>query len=145
MNFKYISTNQISVISMVLVLDVIIFLIFILDVIIWSFIFLLWIILFILYMAFTAKSGVHTLSEKEFRELSEFLEKKEVANYIKELISKKSVEDITRIAIEIDIKFNTNLTQKKGWYFGKFNDDRLYRKLLRLDNKVRFRKKILPD
>lgn len=145
MNFKYISTAQISFSIMALGIPVIILLIIISDMIIWICTLLLWLILVGLYGAFISESGIYTLNEKEFRELSEFLEKKEVGNYIKELISKKPVEDITRIAIEIDLKFNTNLTQKKGWYFGKFNDERLYRKLLRLDNKVRFGKKILPD
>ena len=72
--------------------------------------------------------------------VSEVLDKKEVADYLRELIFKKGYISPYFIAIDIDARFNINLTQKKGWDAGEIRDDRLYRKLVKLDNKIRYGK-----
>jgi len=86
------------------------------------------------------KNGIDPLSEKDFQKLSEFLGKQEVAEYLKELIFERSMRDLRKISIEIDLKFNTNLTQKKGWDMGMIRDGQLTKKLVGLVNKVRYGK-----
>lgn len=83
------------------------------------------------------KKGVDPPSDEEFKELVEILNRKEVIDYIGELISKREIENTTYIAMEIDLKFNTNIAQKKGWDAGSVRDDRLYYKNVKLYSKIK--------
>jgi hypothetical protein len=76
------------------------------------------------------------MDEKEAKMLLEFLKRKEVIDYIKELICQRSITKTNYIAIEIDTKFNKNITQKKGRSAGQIRDDWLYRKIEDLKYKI---------
>lgn len=144
MNFKYTSMAKIIFIFIILTLTAIVILGFFWLSLTWALILLFWLLIFTLYTALM-KKGIDPLSEKDFQKLSEFLGKQEVAEYLKELIFERSMRDLRKISIEIDLKFNTNLTQKKGWDMGVIRDGRLTKKLVGLDNKVRYGKKKLSD
>ena len=127
---------------MAAILPISFFLIFILDIVIWTLIFSFWLLILIIYAQFIMKKGTDPVSDKEFKQLSEFLEKQEVADYISDLVCRKSITAINKIGVEIDLKFNTNLVQKNGWDAGRFRNEKLLFKLRRLDNEVRFQRKV---
>jgi len=132
MNFKYIPKAQIIMAIIVIILLIIMFLIFILEIFILYFVMLFWLLFMVIYEGFVMKKGVELPSDEEFKELLEILNKTEVIDYIRELVSKRLINNIHHNGIEIDSKFNTNFTQKKGWDYGQFRDSLFYHKIEKL-------------
>lgn len=135
-NIKYIPKAQIAVFIIVIILFVLVF-----SVVLW-FSFYLYIILwfYIIFMVISInaiREEVNYPSDKELRELLKLLDSKEIFDYIRELVSIKSISNIKHIGIELDLKFHTNLTEKKGFNAGQIRDDWLYNKIEKLYNKIR--------
>ena len=105
--------------------------------IIFFFFLIFWCLLIWIYGEFLMKKGVDPLSDEEFKELVEILNRKEVIEYIGELIFKREIDNTTYIAIEIDLKFDTSFAQKKGWDAGTVRDDRLYKRIVKLYSKIK--------
>jgi hypothetical protein len=94
-----------------------------------------WSVSFAIYFG-VIKEGVDYIDEKEVKNLLKFLDKKEVFDYIRELIEQRSINNLRYIGIEIDAKFNTSITQKKGMRTGLIRDDWLYDKIEALYEKI---------
>ncbi|MFX1427173.1 MAG: hypothetical protein ACFFBE_12030 [Promethearchaeota archaeon] len=101
------------------------------NIIIFGVFILSWSILIIAYPNLITQ-GVDFMDEKEAKMLLDFLDKKEVIDYIRDLICLRSITRIKYIGIEIDAKFETNITQKKGKKAGTIRDDWLYKKIEKL-------------
>jgi hypothetical protein len=89
-----------------------------------------------IYMIFVIKERTDFPNDKELKELLEFLDRKDVIEYIRELVCDKLINKYYQIGIELDSKFHTNLTQKKGFTAGRIRDKLLAIKIEKLYFKI---------
>jgi len=137
MYFKYIPRPHIVMSSLsILTLIFVLFSVFLESIIMYFF----WLFLIFcmgIYVGFIMKDGVDVPSDNEFRELLGLLEKKEVIEFIRELICTRYISKLHHIGIELDLKYNTHLIQRKGQDTGQFRDkafaieiEKLYGKII---------------
>ncbi|MFW9866108.1 MAG: hypothetical protein ACFFEN_08430 [Candidatus Thorarchaeota archaeon] len=129
MIIKYIPKAMIRLFVIALGVPIIILLMFLLELLILYLVLAFWILFMGFYALFIIKEEVDPLSDNEYKELLDILETEEIIEYIKYLVYNKKIKKTFFIGIEIDEKFKTNLTQKKGWNAGKIRDEKLFNKL----------------
>jgi hypothetical protein len=76
--------------------------------------------------------SVDYIEEYDVKFLLKLLDTKEIIDYVRDVINLKPVCKIRHVAIEIDAKFGTFITQKKGMKRGLIKDDRIYDKIEQL-------------
>lgn len=136
MNFKYIPRSYMVLGVLTLISLVFLYLSVLLESFIWFLFFLFWLFFPVIYGGLIIKDVVDIPSNKELRELLRFLEKKEAIDYVRELICNRYISKLHHIGIELDLKFGTNLIQKKGSDVNHFRDKAFVIKIERLYYKI---------